>query len=67
MHAFFQAEDLTLADKSAVLCSSHRVARQVSARLKKIGIPIKPVLQAAYLGVDQGVGRRPARATRRQR
>eukprot|EP00959_Pyramimonas_sp_CCMP1952_P121386 2538384-Pyramimonas_sp.AAC.1 len=43
------------------------IARRVPAQLREVGISFKLVLQAAYLGIHQGLGKRAARATRRQR
>eukprot|EP00959_Pyramimonas_sp_CCMP1952_P042791 895112-Pyramimonas_sp.AAC.1 len=63
----FSQEFLTLASNSVVLCSVHRVAKQVAQTLKVKGIVVEPVLQASYLGVDTGAGKRLSRAVRRQR
>eukprot|EP00959_Pyramimonas_sp_CCMP1952_P252587 5277426-Pyramimonas_sp.AAC.1 len=65
--AKFKEHGLQLATKRVVLCSDHGTAKVAVQQLKLRGVEVQPVLQAADLGVDQGMGKRLARTTRRLR
>eukprot|EP00959_Pyramimonas_sp_CCMP1952_P025669 539135-Pyramimonas_sp.AAC.1 len=53
--AEFWEHGLQLASQIVVVCSHRGTAKTAAKQLKLRGIDVQPVLQAAYLGVDQGM------------
>eukprot|EP00959_Pyramimonas_sp_CCMP1952_P152136 3183249-Pyramimonas_sp.AAC.1 len=52
---------LQIAAKSCVVCSHHGDAKEIVRRLRRRGFTVQANLQAGFLGVDLGGGRRTAR------
>ena len=53
---------LILADKTTILCSERRLAGVIQRALAKEGVKVKTASEALDLGLDVGMGARPAKA-----
>eukprot|EP00959_Pyramimonas_sp_CCMP1952_P432849 9064526-Pyramimonas_sp.AAC.1 len=58
---------LQIAPKSCVVCSHHGDAKEIARRMRRRGYTPQAQLQAGFLGVDLGGGRRMAREARTKR